>query len=210
MSEVERYVRAGVPVKIMWDEDGGSYADPRENTNVGTFVHWHRNYELGDRKLDSQEDEAMRRGGLNLLVRYLKLCRGATCVIPVGMIDHSGISVYAGGGTHWSDSAGWDSGTVGVIYDTPESREETGVSNEEIERILRTEIEEYDKFVRGEIYGYEVGDDRLRESCWGFLGLDVVREEAKQAADAIAEDYSRKLRIEAACKFKPESFSYAA
>lgn len=210
MSEVETYIRAGVPVRIMWDEDGGSYANPREHCNVGTFVHWHRNYQLGDRELDSQEHEAMRRGGLNLLVRYLKLCRGATVVIPVGMIDHSGISVYAGGGTHWSDSAGWDSGTVGVIYDTPESREETGVSDTDIEKILRTEIEEYDKFVSGEIYGYEVGDHRLNESCWGFLGIETVREEAKQAADAIAEDYNRKLRIEAACRFAPESFNYAA
>lgn len=210
MSEVERYVRAGVPVKIMWDEDGGDYADPRQHTNVGTFVHWHRRYELGDRQIEGREVDAMERGGLRLLTRYLTLCCGATQVIPVGMIDHSGISVYAGGGTHWSDSAGWDSGTVGVIFDTPESREETGVSDEEIEKILRTEIEEYDKYVRGEIYGYEVGDDRISESCWGYLGLDCVREEANMAADAIAEDYHRMRRIEAACRFKPESFSYAA
>lgn len=203
------YQHNGVPVRIIHQDDDCSYADPRQNTNVGTFVHWHRRYELGDREIDSQENEAMRRGGVKLLSRYLTLARGATIVIPVGLLDHSGLTIYAGGGPHWSDSAGWDSGTVGVIYDTPESREETGVPLDKIEEALRSEIEEYDKYLRGEIYGFVVGDDDLEDSCGGHLGLEYAKEAANEAADMIADAWREKKRIVAASMFKPESFDYA-
>lgn len=213
-----RYLRNDVPVRIIQDEDG-SYANPREHTNVGTFVHWHRRYELGDEQMSGQLDEAMSRGyqkggmagGLAMLTRYLTLMVGAKVVLPVSLLDHSGLTVWVGGGPHWSDTAGWDSGTVGVIYDTPESREETGVPDDKIEEQLRVEIAEYDKWLRGEVYGYIVGDENLdvTDSCWGFIGLDVVQEAAGEAADALRDDLIEKRRIVAACMFKPESFEQA-
>lgn len=204
-----RYLHNDVPVRIRqeWDAE---FCNPRDNTNVGTFVHWHRRYQLGEGQISGQLDEAMERGGMKLLERYLRLVVGATVVIPVGMLDHSGITIWAGGGSHWSDAAGWDSGTVGVIYDTPESREETGCPLDKIDEALRSEIDEYDKWLRGEVYWYEVGDDDLlTESCGGYIGLEWAKEAANEMADCIADDLNRKRRIAAACQFKPESFEYA-
>lgn len=199
--ETETYEHQGVPVELILDMEGGDYANPRDHTNVGTFVHWHRRYVLGDEQISGQMDEAMQRGGLRLLRRYLTLMRGATVVMPVGLIDHSGISVYVGGGAHACDPGGWDSGTVGVIFDTPESREETGVPLDKVEEALKSEIEVYDLYVRGEVYGYRVGADRVEDSCFGFLGYECVKEAAAEAAEAIADDYAEMLRVKRACTF---------
>jgi len=206
MSEIETYEHEGVPVRILWDEYCMEGANPRDFTNVGTFVHWHRDYILGDREINGTERKLIDRGGLRALTRWLTLFGGATVVMPVGMIDHSGISVYAGGGAHWSDSAGWDSGTVGVIFDTPESREETGVPLDKIEEALREEIKQYDLYVTGQVYGYQVGERTVEDSCWGFLGLDAVKEAANESASELAADYKEMLRIETACRFASESF----
>lgn len=201
-----RYEHEGVPVRIIHDHDI-DYADPRENqTNLGTILHWHRHYDFGE-QIAGNENEAMRRGRLPLLERYLRLCRGATVVIPIGLLDHSGITIWAGGGPHWSDSAGWDSGTVGVIFDTPESREETGAPLDSIDQQLRDEIVEYDLFLRGEVYGYKVGDDDLvSDSCWGFIGLEYAKEAANEAAESLADEWRERKRIVAACMFTAESF----
>ena len=190
--KVEEFIHEGVPVTIYQDDDPGD--TPRDWCNVGEMVCWHRRYELGDRQPEGVEVDALERGGMRLLARYLTLFGGATVVIPLGLYDHSGISMYAGGGAHWSDAAGWDSGTVGFIYDTPESRQETGCDTPElIEQALRQEVETYDQYLRGDVYGYVAGNpdsgaESHHDSLWGMYGLDYCIEEAKQAAHAIATD----------------------
>lgn len=185
--EAESYEHAGIPVRIVYDPEP---QDPREWTQLGEMVCWHRRYNLGDRQIDSREQEALERGGMRLLNRYLRLVKGATCVVPLGLIDHSGLAMYPGGGPHWSDSAGWDSGTVGFIYDTPEGRADCGTPPDKIEEGLKAEIKEYDQFLRGEVYGYIVADGcDDEESCFGFFGdLEYVVSEANEMAENIAHE----------------------
>lgn len=56
---------------------------------------------------------------------------------------------------------------------------------ERVETYLRGEIETYNQWATGDVYGYEItdanGDDV--ESCWGLFGLDYCIEEAKRAAE---------------------------
>lgn len=190
MDAVETYEHAGIPVAIFYDDCCES---PREWSNVGTILHWHRRYDLGE-AIGGNAEEALRRGGLPLLERYLRLTRGATVVLPIGMLDHSGVTIWVGGGSHWSDSAGWDSGTVGVIFDTPEGREVTGVSLDDVEQALRGEVEVYARYLEGQTYGYEVADGTPEEdSCWGFIGDEHVMEAANEAAEYAAK--AREERI---------------
>lgn len=184
--KVEEYEHEGVPVIIYQDENPSS---PREWCNLGEMVCWHGRYDLGDRKPEGQEIKALERGGMRLLERYLRIVAGATVVIPLGLIDHSGISMYAGGGAHWSDSAGWDSGTVGFMFDTPATREQCGSPLDLIEKGLLDEIETYDQYLTGDVYGYVVADGRDDEdSCWGFYGIEDVQEEANSVAAVIATE----------------------
>ena len=195
---VEQYEHEGIPVEIHWDDNPMS---PREWTNVGTILHWHRSYDFGE-SIEGRDMEAVERGGMKLLVRWLQLTRGATCVLPLGLLDHSGLHMWVGGGSHWTDSAGWDSGTVGVIFDTTESREETGVELENVEKALRQEIEEYDAYLRGEVYGYVVAHDEPdMDSCWGFIGdIKWAKEEAESSAEYIAKE--RRAKAEASYRAK--------
>jgi len=183
---VESFDHNGCLVTIYPDDLNES---PREWCNLGEMVCWHRGYDLGDRQPNDREKDALGRGGLPLLERYLRLCEGATVVIPLGLLDHSGISMYAGGGAHWSDAAGWDSGTVGFIFDTPYGREQCGTPLELVEECLRQEIKVFDQYLTGDVYFYAVERGDQYDSCGGLYGLDYAIAEAKTAADYINRAY---------------------
>ncbi len=102
-------------------------------------------------------------------------------VLMLGLIDHSGISMYVGGGSHWSDNAGWDSGTVGIIFATRETIAETGCPEDQIEIALDSEVQEYDRWLRGEVFYIvcEDADGDHLDSCGGYLGHEYAVEEAK-------------------------------
>lgn len=184
MEPFETFEHHGVKVELHYDDEPHS---SREWSNVGEMVCWHRRYDLGDRQPDSQEIEALDRGGFRLLERYLKMVKRATVVLPLGLLDHSGLTMWVGGGHALSDPGGWDSGTVGFIYDTPEGREECGTPLDRIEEVLKDEVKVYDMELTGQVYGFVAApDDEDTDSCWGFYGLEDVTEEAKASAEGIA------------------------
>lgn len=143
---------------------------------------------------------------------YLKR-NGATVVLPLFLYDHSGITISAGAnlltgdddfrrsGRFRGDSAGWDTSSVGIIYDTPKTREQLAdPSPESVEAVLRDEVELYAAYLEGSVYGYEIveldedgevptdDDADVLDSCWGYLEVNVhskdayVREAAREAA----------------------------
>lgn len=116
--------------------------------------------------------------------------------LPVYMYEHGGITLKT---TPFSCS--WDSGQLGFIWMTFKSaKEELGGHDGTLEsvraaahRILKAEIEVYDQYVTGEVYGYVVeklmpcpDDWSIEEwaehdchwdeedSCWGFFGMDLI------------------------------------
>lgn len=139
---------------VYWEEHEPE--SPREWENLGTMVCQHRDYRLGDVQAEEWTDP----GEENMAI-----------IIPLGLIDHSGISMYAGGGDHPHDPGGWDSGTVGIIYvtkdrlieeygaDTPENRKTA-------EKVLRSEIEVYDRYLRGEWYGWYIEGPVKQDRKW--------------------------------------------
>jgi len=206
-------------IRIEQDDSGSDHANPRnDDGNVGVIYAPHRRYDLGDygtAEYDAADrarehfTEYANRGGLAAFERWLRIFAGATVVLRVGLIDHSGLSMYVGGGAHWCDPGGWDSGTVGVIFDLPSTREAAGVAadatTEDVERWLRGEVTWYDAYLRGDAVGYMVehretwtkdsdpdehrDEWEVTDSCWGFLvvngDIDDVRE---QALDALPDD----------------------
>lgn len=171
-------------------EQDDSPSDPRKEwDHFATMVCSHRNYELGDRGPDEQETEALERGGFALLERYLRRFHGVVYLAPLSLLDHSGLHIWIGGGSHWSDSAGWDSGTVGFISVTREQLKAAGfepgdtVDGENAATMIaRQEVEEYDQYLTGDVWGFiieqvpacsledcddagEPGDDSWRGQC---------------------------------------------
>lgn len=103
-------------------------------------------------------------------------------ILPLYLYDHSGITMSTG---RFSDP--WDSGQVGWIYCTKKKAVEefgkkvlTKAVREKALKYLESEVETYDQYLTGDVYGYVIensdGDDV--DSCWGFFGLDYRKKEA--------------------------------
>lgn len=117
---------------------------------------------------------------------------GAVLWRKVGMIDHSGVRYYLGGGAHSCDPGGWDSGTCGVMFVTHDAINarwgslpgnyavapgdpgwETSPNNEAfLVECLRGDLQAYDDWASGNCYGFTVTDINgdFVEGCGGFLG----------------------------------------
>lgn len=188
----------GKRVSIYFDPEP-EHANPREyDGNLGIMLaNGHRNYTLGDedqlrgKKAEDYDtaanalSEFADRGKVRLFPRWAEIYLGSTVVLPLGLIDHSGISMYVGGGAHPADPGGWDSGLVGFIFDTPATHEENGSewTPEELTEALRAEVHVYNEVLTGQVFGYVVEDDEGEvDSCWGFVGDDYCEQEARDAA----------------------------
>lgn len=157
--------------------------NPRESfDNAGKMVCWHRRYNLGDKhSFDSPAD----------FDQWWKENGDGGVLLPLRLFDHSGLSMSIGYGAHEFDPGGWDSGQVGWIYATRETiLKEWGKGNritakarKQAEDYLRGEVETFDQYLTGDVWGFIVEDDdgNHLDSCWGFYGSDYCEQEAKQA-----------------------------
>lgn len=179
LEAIETFSVNGFQISIHYDEDRES---PREWDNLGTMVCWHRRSNLGDRTVRSQDFKDMEG-----LVASFK----ARVLLPLYLYEHGGMTMR----TYPFDDP-WDSGQVGWIYTTTErTRKEYGECitmeiEDNIKAVLRAEVEIYDQYLAGDVYGYQVTDPQGKEveSCWGFYGLDYAREQAREAAEYLARE----------------------
>lgn len=151
-------------------------ANPREDfDNFGTMVCWHRRYSLGDDQPSATPTE------------YENILPKGSVVLPLYLYDHSGITMKT-----TPFSCPWDSGQVGFIYVTPEKiREEYSVKRitkkiiEKCKAVLVSEVATYDSYISGEVYLVVEKDENgeVVDSCGGYYGYDVAKEEAKRIQD---------------------------
>lgn len=166
----------GLTVEVAYDDHP---MDPREWDNLGVMVCAHRRYNLGDishnRPVDAED-----------IIEEAKE-DGARVILPLYLIDHSGLSMSTTDFLH-IDPGGWDSGQVGVIYDTNETRDLLGIPEDwddgRIAKALIDEVEVYDQYLRGQVYGFVVKDEdgTVLDSCWGFFDPDYAMQEGKDQA----------------------------
>lgn len=102
--------------------------------------------------------------------------------LPLYLYDHSGTTMSTG-----AFSCPWDSGKVGFIYiDREKIKAEYGWKvlttkrREQLEKYLRNEVQTYDQYLTGEVYGLQIetqdnetGEWEETDACWGFFGEDV-------------------------------------
>ena len=114
-------------------------------------------------------------------------------ILPLYLYDHSGLSISCSHSYPYNDR--WDARQVGWIYaGHDEIKKEYGNINEktveQAKRLLISEINTYDDYLRGECYGYVIEKDGVEvDSCWGFLGdFREMLSEMKAGAD---KEYQR-------------------
>ena len=124
-------------------------------------------------------------------VQCQTLLRPYAVWLPLWLYDHSGLTVSCGERVYpYNDR--WDSGCLGwiIVSKAVLLRETDATSDTWRERgyeILRGEVEEYDQYLRGEVYGYTLYESDIPEdeqapdwtdageSCWGFYGSDIEK-----------------------------------
>lgn len=174
----------GFTIKIVSDDNSES---PRQWSNFGKMVCWHKRYNLGD------EHEYKTAREFAAFIKEEK----PPVVLPLYLYDHSGISISTSSFIGRAHHAEWDSGQVGYIYVTREAllsehkgkKIITPAMKAYAEKVLIGEVNDYDQFLRGEIYGYEVidKDGEAVDSCYGYYGdysqKDGPVDEAKRTID---------------------------
>lgn len=177
--------------------------DPRkEFDHVGVMVCVNREYNLGDENWKMSDYNSWD----DVKKKILSENKGAV-ILPLRIYDHSGISMSTT--TEYPYNDRWDSSMVGFIYTTKERMVKAWGNQlprawkKKAVEVLNSEVEEYDMYLRGEVYGYRLekkinhpacehcGHEAFTEyeeedSCWGFFGdweesgiLDDMPEELK-------------------------------
>lgn len=172
---IETYTFHGYTIHILQDYDPMS---PREWGNLGTMACWHRRYDLGD--IQPQDDPQTHLADVK-----------PALTLPLYLYDHSGITMRT-----TPFSCPWDSGQVGVIYVTREKllkeyggKRLTKKVLEKATKVLVGEVETYDQYIRGDVYGFVIEDQdgEQVESVWGFFGMESAKEEAEAVVKGAVE-----------------------
>lgn len=181
---------------------------PRDNDNLGIMVYKHRSYKLGDVSVNDPIDWFQESLGYSVArvksiaksldanyyseevsqhLEYIFLKN--TVHLPLYFYEHSGITIST---TPYS--CRWDSGKLGFIYTTDERIRENYMVKKVTKALklralehLEAEVEEFRKYVEGEIYRFEILDEdgEVLDTCGGFLGSDMV---ANGIADSISQE----------------------
>lgn len=141
--------------------------------NLGVMVCFHNHYELGDQGHGFRKENY---GSWDALERDIEREHGPSIILPIYMYDHSGIIINTTG-----YSCPWDSGQIGFIFIQRErARKEYGWKaitkkrEQQIRDMLEGEVETYDQYLTGNVYGFEIIDMEHEglDSCWGYFGYD--------------------------------------
>lgn len=153
--------------------------------NLGKMVCFHKRYNLGDsNNLTSDSFNSWEE-----LHDYLINYHDAIVILPIYMLDHSGITISVN-----SFNDRWDSGQVGFIYANREDIKKefivkyiTKKTINQVKKILLAEIDVYDKYLRGECYiiAREIYDENKvnlnYDSYSGFCGYENALKELKDS-----------------------------
>lgn len=174
--EVSYKNNKGHTVKVYQDENPQS---PRDNDNLGSMTFFHNRYNLGDKHNHTPES----------FNEFLEYNSDGIVAVKVYGYEHGQLTISTK-----PFSCIFDSGVLGYIHVSKldamkafEQKEWTKELEDKIVKCLEQEVETYDQYLVGDVYGYIVfdEDDEEIDSCWGFYGSDINKNGIKDYADNI-------------------------
>jgi hypothetical protein len=168
--------------RVLTIDNDTDAASPRDMGDyLGTMVCLTRRYTLGDNDKHGYRFTDYIGRGLGALLADIKRDHKPLAILPLYLLDHSGLSISTG---DFGDA--WDSGMIGFIYVTRKDKEnlwgKKRLTKKRMYEILKSEVAEYDAYLRGHTYGFTIEkietcnlghEHRAHEdSCWGFIGED--------------------------------------
>ena len=179
--QLESIEPAAHRIRIFLDVDA---ENPREFSSLGKMVCFHSRHILGD----ENEWDSGDYNGWDEMEAAIR-AEGAVVILPLYLYDHSGITMSTG-----AFSCGWDSGQVGFIYalrsDILKCYSRKRLSRQLLaraEKVLEGEVEIYDQWLTGEVYGYQIEGPKCEESCWGFYDREYMVQEARGQIEHVTQ-----------------------
>lgn len=198
----ETLCHRGYDIDIYYDTTPES---PRKWDNLGTFYTAHRSYRP-EKEFDEhfQREEVFDRYG-----DFSDSFEKKHIALNLYLYDHSGLTISSS-----PFSCRWDSGWFGIVAVSVEKVKKefgwkllTAARRRKIEGYLQGEIDTYDNYLRGEVYGYRItpadDKDNVLESCWGYFGDDGIEQLEEECRDTIdcliarqkKQEHEERLRI---------------
>jgi hypothetical protein len=149
-------------------------SNPRDDTNLGTIICTHKRYNLGDQLPFSIKDCESWEGAREKIKS--QHAGKELLILPVYMMDHGGLSLS----TKPFDCP-WDSGQIGFIY---AKKGEEGLTDQELQNSLESEIKSYSKYIEGEVYEWRIINTisgECLDSCGGFLRHSEAQKDGEAA-----------------------------
>ena len=168
---------------------------PRSWDNLTTMICFHKRYDLGDEHNYKSNDFE----GWEEIKQQIETDYKVLMIKPLYMYDHSGITISTS-----SFGCQWDSGQIGWVFIDEKQwiqmmGEDMDRSEDRLDRIIESEVETYDKYITGEVYGYEVYEvetcdkghehKTLVESCWGFYDEDECESEGRSMIEHLEKEF---------------------
>ena len=129
--------------------------DPREDYNLTRMVCFHKRHSLGDDH-DMKSDDF---DSWEEMEEYITRTEDPLIIKPLYLYDHGGITISTR-----PFGCQWDSGRLGFVYVRKEDVRNNFMIKrcgqritERVDVLLDGEVEVYDKYLIGEVYGYEIG-----------------------------------------------------
>lgn len=160
--------------------------NPRiEWDNITTMVCFHNRYNLGDKT----EYKSSQFNSWGELREQIESDYKVLMIKPLYLYDHSGITISTK-----PFGCQWDSGQVGWVFiDEKQLKmmvgDVSGHNETNLEEIIKAEVETYDAYLTGEVYGYKVYTEEKCtlghlhtdevDSCWGYYSEESAIEDAE-------------------------------
>jgi len=146
---------------------------------LGEYFCWHRRYNLSNSDRFETPEE---------VINYAQ--KTNSLLFNLYMYEHSGIALSLTN-SHYPFSDHWDAGQFGfILVDRQKALKDFGKKRltkqlkQKIYNIIEGEVETYNQYLAGDVYGYLVSrDNQTIDSCWGFYGQSDCLNEAKSIVD---------------------------
>lgn len=165
--------------------------NPRqEYDHMDVMVCWHKRYTLGDEQPKVNPDQYVIPDG--------------ALVVPLYMLDHSGLSVSSK-----PFSCPWDSGQIGFSYCTLEmANRHMGTSSSSFDddyegkpfresclEYIESGIKEYDSYITGDVYDITLKDEYgdVIDSLHSVFGYECAKEEASSMIEEAIKSHKEPI-----------------
>jgi hypothetical protein len=180
----DEYEHEGIDVKLIYDETPGNpYKEWDQATELVVSHRLSREYDFGAEVNGDLDEYAS-----STMQRWFTLFWDCKRAVPFHILD------YGSGGTVARLIEPSDDHADGFVLLKQEGIDRTGVPENAYDDVVKGEFKTFAHYVEGEVFGYIVAENSPEEdSCWGYYGMDDVKEAANEAAGYAAQDRAERL-----------------